>query len=289
MKVAILGTGKMGAAMARRLHQRGYELSLWNRTRSRAEQLGVGPVFDSPAQAVQAADLAISMLTDSAAVRQTYLGKGGAAEVNGAPIYVDSSTVDPGTHEQLAKALSERGASFIEAPVVGSVPAVESGKLLILVGGDESTLERIRPVLEVMGEVRYIGPLGHGARLKLIANSMLAITSAAAGELYNAGVRAGVDRQRVWEILTRFAPYLDARRAGFLDGHYEPAMFRLVDLVKDLRLAHELYGEVGIDTPLTEATRQLFEKALGEYGERDIAAIADLWREPSGSAVTRKR
>jgi 3-hydroxyisobutyrate dehydrogenase-like beta-hydroxyacid dehydrogenase len=283
MKVAILGTGKMGAAMARRLHQRGYELSLWNRTRSRAEQLGVGPVFDRPAQAVQGADLAISMLTDSTAVRQTYLGKGGAAEVNGAPIYVDSSTVDPGTHEQLAKALSQRGASFIEAPVVGSVPAVESGKLLILVGGDESTLERIRPVLEVLGEVRYIGPLGHGARLKLIANSMLAITSAAAGELYNAGLRAGVDRQRVWEILTRFAPYLDARRAGFLDGHYEPAMFRLVDLVKDLRLAHELYGEVGIDTPLTEATRQLFEKALGEYGERDIAAIADLWREPSAA------
>jgi 3-hydroxyisobutyrate dehydrogenase-like beta-hydroxyacid dehydrogenase len=283
MKVAILGTGKMGAAMARRLHQRGYELSLWNRTRSRAEQLGVGPVFDRPAQAVEGADLAISMLTDSAAVRQTYLGKGGAAEVNGAPIYVDSSTVDPGTHQQLAKALSERGASFIEAPVVGSVPAVESGKLLILVGGDESTLERIRPVLEVLGEVRYIGPLGHGARLKLIANSMLAITSAAAGELYNAGLRAGVDRQRVWEILTRFAPYLDARRAGFLDGHYEPAMFRLVDLVKDLRLAHELYGEVGIDTPLTDATRQLFEKALGEYGERDIAAIADLWREPSAA------
>ena len=283
MKVAILGTGKMGAAMARRLHQRGYELSLWNRTRSRAERLGVGPVFESPAQAVQGAELAISMLTDSAAVRQTYLGKGGAAEVNGAPIYVDSSTVDPGTHEQLAKALSERGASFIEAPVVGSVPAVESGKLLILVGGDESTLERIRPVLEVLGEVRYIGPLGYGARLKLIANSMLAITSAAAGELYNAGVRAGVDRQRVWEILTRFAPYLDARRAGFLDGHYEPAMFRLVDLVKDLRLADDLYGEVGIDTPLTEATRQLFEKALGEYGERDIAAIADLWREPSAT------
>lgn len=289
MKVAILGTGKMGAAMARRLHQRGYELSLWNRTRSRAEQLGVGPVFDRPAQAVRGADLAISMLTDSAAVRQTYLGEGGAVEVNGAPIYVDSSTVDPGTHEQLAKALSERGASFIEAPVVGSVPAVESGKLLILVGGDESTLERIRPVLEVLGEVRYIGPLGHGARLKLIANSMLAITSAAAGELYNAGLRAGVDRQRVWEILTRFAPYLDARRAGFLDGHYEPAMFRLVDLVKDLRIANDLYGEVGIDTPLTDATRQLFEKALGEYGERDIAAIADLWREPSAAQKTIRR
>jgi len=289
MKVAILGTGKMGAAMARRLQQHGHELRLWNRTRSRAEQLGVGTVRDTPAQAVEGADLAISMLTDSSAVRQAYLGKNGAVEATGAPIYVDSSTVDPATHEQVAQALAERGATFIEAPVVGSVPAVQSGKLLILVGGDQFTLERIRPVLEVLGEVRYVGPLGDGARLKLIANSMLALTSAAAGELFNAGLRAGLDRQRVWEILLRFSPYLDARRAGYLEGQYEPAMFRLADLVKDLGLARELYQEIGIDTPLTATTRELFQRAFGEHGEQDIAAIAALWREPSAARATEQR
>jgi 3-hydroxyisobutyrate dehydrogenase len=289
MKIAILGTGKMGAAMARRLHQQGYELSLWNRTPSRAKQLGVGSVFDTPARAVEGADLAISMLTDSSAVRQTYLGENGAALATGARFYVDSSTVDPATHQQVAQALAQRGSSFIEAPVVGSVPAVESGKLLILVGGDEFTLERIRPVLEVLGEVRYVGPLGSAAQLKLVANSMLAITSAAAGELYNAGLRAGLDRQRVWEILTRFVPYLDARRAGYLEGRYEPVMFRLADLVKDLGLAWELYHEVGIETPLTERTRDLFQRAATEHGEQDIAAIAELWRAPTATPTTAQR
>ena len=281
MKVAILGTGKMGAAMARRLHQHGYELSLWNRTRSRAEQLGVGAVFATPARAVEGADLAVSMLTDSSAVRQTYLGESGAAQATGAPIYVDSSTVDPATHEQVAQALAQRGSSFIEAPVIGSVPAVESGKLLILVGGDEFTLERIRPVLEVLGEVRYVGAVGDAARLKLVANSMLAITSAAAGELYNAGLRAGLDRQRVWEILLRFSPYLDARRTGFLEGRYEPAMFRVADMDKDLHLARDLYQKVGIETPLSQTARELFDRAATDYGEEDLAAIAELWREPS--------
>ena len=289
MKVAILGTGKMGAAMARRLHQHGFEVRLWNRTRSKAERLGIGEVFDTPGRAVAGADLVISMLTDSAAVREAYLGENGAAQATGAPIYVDSSTVDPGTHEQLARALAQRGASFLEAPVVGSVPAVESGKLLILVGGDQITLERIHRVLEVLGEVRHVGPLGHAARLKLVANSMLGITSAAAGELYNAGLRAGLDRQRVWEILTRFVPYLDARRAGYLDGKVEPAMFRVADLVKDLRLAHDLYGQAGADAPLTETTRELFERVAGDHGEQDIAAIAELWREPSAAQKTARR
>jgi len=283
MKVAILGTGKMGAAMARRFHHQGYEVRLWNRTRSRAEQLGIGEVFDTPVQAVDGAELAISMLTDSAAVREAYLGERGAAQATGAPIYVDSSTVDPTTHQQIAQVLAQRGSSFLEAPVVGSVPAVESGKLLILAGGDEITLERIRPLLEVLGEVRYIGPLGSGASLKLVANSMLGITSAAAGELLNAGLRGGLDRQRVWEILTRFVPYLDARRAGYLEGRYDPPMFRLADLLKDLKLAQRLYGEVGIDTPLTYTTRELVERAATEHGEQDIAAIAELWREPAAA------
>jgi len=283
VKVAILGTGKMGGAMARRLNQQGYDVRLWNRTRSRAEALGIGEVFTAPATAVEGAELAISMLTDSSAVRQAYLGENGAAQATGAPIYVDSSTVNAETHEQLARSLAERGASFLEAPVVGSVPAVQSGKLLILVGGDEFTLERVRPVLEVLGEVRYVGPLGHAARLKLIANSMLGITNAAAGELYQAGLRAGLDRQRVWEILTRFVPNLEARRAGYLEGHYQPALFRLADLVKDLRLASELYRELGIETPLTGTTREQFERALREHGDQDIAAIAELWREPAAS------
>jgi len=284
MKVAILGTGKMGGAMARRLHQQGFDLRLWNRTRKRAEQLGIGEVFDTPAEASRAADVVISMLTDPPAVRQAYLGPDGALEAEGPRIYVDSSTVDPKTHEALARVVEQRGSSLLEAPVLGSVPAVEAGKLLIMVGGEPAAFERLRAVLEALGDVRYVGPLGSAARLKLVANSMLGIISAAAGELYNAGLRAGLDREHVWEVLTRLAPYLDARRAGYLEGRYDPVMFRLADMVKDLDLALEVYQEVGIDTPLSQTTRELFERAARDHGEEDLAAIAELWRQPVAAA-----
>jgi len=283
MVVAVLGTGKMGAAMARRLHERGFELRLWNRTRARAEQLGLGEVSGTPAEAAAGAEIVISMLTDPKAVRGTYLGERGALEAPGQRIYVDSSTVNPGVHEEILKATTGRGSSFLEAPVLGSVPAVAAGKLFVLVGGEEAVLARARPVLEALGEVRYVGPLGSAARLKLIANSMLAIISAAAAELLNAGLRSGLDRDRVFEVLTRFAPALEARRAGYLDGRNEPANFRLADLVKDLNLALDLYSEAGAETPLTKSARELFTRATSEHGESDIAAINELWRRPATS------
>jgi 3-hydroxyisobutyrate dehydrogenase len=218
------------------------------------------------------------MLTDPPAVREAYLGSRGALEAKGSRVYVDSSTVDPKTHEALADAAAQRGSTFVEAPVLGSIPAAETGKLFVMIGGEAAAFERVRPVLEALGDVRYIGPLGSAAKLKLVANSMLAVISAAAGELYNAGLRAGLDRERVWEVLIRLAPYLDARRAGFMEGRYEPTLFRLADMVKDLELASGLYHEVGIETPLTETARQLFERAAREHAEQDLAAIAELWR-----------
>ena len=153
-----------------------------------------------------------------------------------------------------------------------------------MVAGEPAAFERLRAVLEALGGVRYVGPLGSAARLKLVANSMLGIISAAAGELYNAGLRAGLDRERVWEVLTRLAPYLDARRAGYLEGRYDPVMFRLADMVKDLDFALEVYQDVGIDTPLSQTTRELFERAARDHGEEDLAAIAELWRQPAAAA-----
>src|SRR5256886_3335657 len=230
MKVTILGTGKMGGAMARRLHQQGFDLRLWNRTRQRAEQLGVGEVYDTPADAARDAEVVISMLTDPRAVREAYLGPDGAVEAEGSRIYVDSSTVDPKTHLALARVVEQRGSSFIEAPVLGSVPAVEAGKLFIMVGGAQAALERLRAVLGALGDVRYVGPLGAAARLKLVGNSMLAIISAAAGELYNAGLRARSYRARGWGGPIPLAPHPDARRAGVIGGRHEPARVRLADL-----------------------------------------------------------
>src|SRR3989440_12395661 len=152
MKVAILGTGKMGGAMARRLHQQGFDLRLWNRTRKRAEQLGVGEIYDTPADAARDAEVVISMLSDPPAVREAYLGAHGALEAEGSRIYVDSSTVDPKTHQALARVVEQRGSSLLEAPVLGSVPAVEAGEVVIMVGGEPGAFERLPALLEAPGD-----------------------------------------------------------------------------------------------------------------------------------------
>jgi len=184
------------------------------------------------------------------------------------------STAGPQVAEELEREAQAKGARLVEAPVVGSVPAVESGKLLILAGGDQQDVEQARSVLDHLGDVQYVGERGSAQRLKLIANSMLGITSAAAAELLNAGMALGLDRARVFSILVRFAPGLAARERGFLHGQHTPTMFAVRDLVKDLDLGLRVYSESGVPTPLTQQTRELFADAMRESAELDISAIA---------------
>ncbi len=142
MRVAILGTGKMGGAMARRLNNAGHEMTLWNRTRARAELLGVGKVADTPAEAARSSEIVISMLTDADAVRMAYLGKGGAASAAQNQVFVEMSTAGPDVATEVASVIERSGAMFIEAPVMGSVPAVEAGSVVVLAGGTEAAIER---------------------------------------------------------------------------------------------------------------------------------------------------
>jgi 3-hydroxyisobutyrate dehydrogenase-like beta-hydroxyacid dehydrogenase len=169
-------------------------------------------------------------------------------------------------------------ADFVEAPVLGSIPAADSGSLLLLVGGESSAIDRARPVLETLGELRPVGPLGAGIRLKLVANTYLAVTHAAAAELLAAGTATGLDIEAVFAILVRFVPYLEARRAGFLERRYEPVLFRVADMVKDLGLAQELFRRAGRDTPMAQVADDLFTRAAQEHGELDIPAVAEVFR-----------
>ena len=271
--VAILGTGKMGGAMARRLASSGFEVTLWNRTPAKAEELHIGRVAATPAEATRAADVVISSLTNDAAVRDVYLGKDGALAAPRASCSSTPAQQDLEIAEELGRESEARGARLLEAPVVGSVPAVESGKLLILVGGDLADLEQARPVLEQLGEVRYVGERANAQRLKLVANSMLGITTAAAAELLAAGTAVGLDREQVFSILVRFAPGLAARESGFLQDQHTPTMFAVRDLVKDLDLGLRAYGEAGAATPLTREVRELFAAAMRDSADLDISAV----------------
>lgn len=277
MRVAIIGTGKMGGAMARRLKSQGHELTLWNRTRERAEALHMGKVAATPADAVRDAEVVISMLTDADAVRTAYLGEKGAVTAAEGQVFVEMSTAGPDVSAEIVPRLDKAGAEYVEAPVIGSVPAVEAGSLVVLAAGSEAAIERARPVLQALGEVRRVGDLGSAAALKLVANSMLAGVTALGAELQSAGAAAGLDAEDVFWAISRISPVLNMRKVGLVEHRYEPVMFALHDAVKDLGLALEVYRQNAATTPLTEKTKELYERAAKSVGSLDMSAIASLY------------
>ena len=279
MRVAILGTGKMGGAIARRLNAEGHDLTLWNRTRKRAEALGIGRVAATPAEAVEKAEAVISILTDADAIRAAYLGETGALKAARDQVFIEMSTAGPDVVRELEPAIERAGAKFVECPVVGSVTAMETGKGILFAAGDDTTMEKARPVLESLGEVRRIKDPATAAKLKLIANTALTAISALAAEVMAAGAAAEVDADDVFWVLTRFSPGLSSRRAGYVEHRYEPASFALRDALKDLRLATDLFKHAGAATPITDKTRELFEKAAVNAGDLDLSAISTLYEK----------
>lgn len=274
MKVAILGTGKMGAAVARRLASQETTVVLWNRTNEKAEGVGVGTVAADAASAAAEADIILSVLTGPAAVRDAYSGANGALEsVEPGKVFVDLTTGGPANAIWLDEQVRERGGHFLEAPVMGGPAAIEGGKLMILAGGDATTLDAAREVLSQLGEIRHIGEVGSASRLKLIGNSMLAGTSALAAELQAAGEEIGLSQSDIFWMLQRFAPGLEMRKAGYLEQRYRPVSFALKDIVKDIDLALEIYGPAGAKTPMTELGRGLYADVVAEHGDDDMSAI----------------
>jgi 3-hydroxyisobutyrate dehydrogenase-like beta-hydroxyacid dehydrogenase len=280
-KVAVLGTGKMGGAIAQRLKTGGFDVSVWDRTRSKAEGLQVGPVIDSPADAARGADVLVSMVTGPQALREVYFGPTGVFAAGAKATIVEMSTVGPAAARELADAAELNGVKLVAAPVIGSIPAVNSGTLLILAGAAlVEDLEAVRPVLQQLGEVRYVGDIGSAAALKLVANSFLGIVSAGAGELMAAGTAQGLDPEQVFAILSRIAPGLRVREAGFVRNIHEPTLFAVRDILKDLDLGLALYQRapgVRSKVPLTAVTRELYAAVASRLPEQDISAITTAY------------
>jgi 3-hydroxyisobutyrate dehydrogenase len=277
-RITVLGTGKMGSALARRLTVAGFELTLWDRTAERAQGLGFGRVAASPAEASEGAEFVISSLTGPEALRATYLGQHGALEAAGGQLFLEMSTAGPDFEAELTTAIAAAGSRIIDAPIVGAPPIVELGEAVILVGGDADDFERARPILEHFGTVRHVGPLGNGARLKLIANSMLAQIISGAAELQNAGELAGLRAEDVFWILARFAPSLEGRRPAYVENELQPTMFALDDLRKDLDLALGVFHAEDAPAPMTAIARELVSQAIGEFSDNDIGAMVRLYR-----------
>jgi 3-hydroxyisobutyrate dehydrogenase/2-hydroxy-3-oxopropionate reductase len=280
--VAILGTGKMGSAIAARLSAAGFQVILWNRTRARADALGLGTVATTPAAAARAADIVISSLTGPEAVLATYLGREGALAAGNGTSFVEMSTAGPDLVATLADRVTAAGGTLIDAPILGAPQMVRAGKATILAGGADADVAAANSVLSELGTVRHVGSLASAAQLKLVANSMLADVILAAAELQVAGEGAGLDPEEVFWVLNRVAPSLEPRRAGLVEDRHTPPLFALRDLRdlrKDVDLALALFGSSDALTPLTESASALVSAAAAVTPDLDISAVARPYRQ----------
>jgi 3-hydroxyisobutyrate dehydrogenase-like beta-hydroxyacid dehydrogenase len=274
MRVALLGTGKMGAAIARRLHAAGHELALWNRTLERARELGVGRVAATPGEAAAGAEVVLSIVYDARAVREVY----GALAPSRGQIFVEMSTAGPEVLDELASQIEEAGAELVACPIVGSIPAIEQASALLLVGGDPAAMECAGPVLEAFGQPQHVGSRREAIGLKLVNNAMLGGCSLLAAELLAVSGQAGLNQETAFRLLCRTMPYLDARRRGFLDHDHSRPLFELRGIRKDLDLALGLGREAGAAMPAVAQARELYALEEPAHGDDEITAIIELYR-----------
>jgi 3-hydroxyisobutyrate dehydrogenase-like beta-hydroxyacid dehydrogenase len=278
----------MGGAMAGTLGRAGLDVVLWNRDRSKAdvvaERTGAA-VADTPADAVAAADLAITSLADDAAVKAVY-----AQLVDGlrpGHVVAEMSTIAPQTVRAIAPGVRGRGAALLDAPVSGSVSLVEAGTLLIMVGGDEPTLERARPVLAALSKkVIHVGELGAGATMKLAVNGLVHGLGVALSEALVLAERAGIERTTAYEVFASgaaAAPFVLYKRASFERPDETPVAFSLDLVGKDLDLILDLAGEVGASMRQAETNRAEVRDAIASgLGGHDLSALAVLLRDAEG-------
>ena len=285
--VAFLGLGVMGGGMAGRLLAAGFPVSVWNRTADRAEAFRErgAIVAQSPRDAAAGADVIISMVADDEAARSVWLGDGGA--IGGAgqgTLLIESSTVSPKWIAELGTEGLACGCEVLDAPVTGSRTQAASGELLFLVGGEAEPLERARPVLMPMSrDILHLGPLGSGARLKLINNFICGVQAAALAEGLALVEKSGLDLDAALTVLQNGAPgspLVKAVSNRMVTRDYT-VFFKLALMRKDLDYAIAEGARHGLDLTTAENARALFDRAIGQWGELDFSAVIESLRSSS--------
>jgi 3-hydroxyisobutyrate dehydrogenase-like beta-hydroxyacid dehydrogenase len=277
----------MGYLMARNIAQAGFPLTVFNRTRAKAEALAQEvevAVADSVADVAQEAEIIITMLADDEAVKAVYLAAGGLLETIGEnAVLIDMSTISPETVRELYRVTRQKDASFLDAPVSGSTPAADAASLMIMVGGEEATLTRAKPVLERVGStVIHVGPVTTGATMKLAVNSIIHSLNEALSEALVLSERAGIQLETAYEVIANSAaaaPVVHYRRPLYEQPDAHPVSFALDLAKKDVRLALELAAALGSPLPQAEVNYALLEQASESgFGQKDMASLLEYLR-----------
>lgn len=284
LHVAVVGTGRMGGAMAGRIAAAGHSLTVWNRSRDKAEAVAAGlpgvVVAGSARDAAAAADVVVVSLADDRAAASAYRGDDGLlAGLRPGTVVADTSTLAPETIRRLGEEARATGAQLADTPVSGSVASIEGGAVLVMAGGEQDAVERARPALETFAQrIILLGPIGSGSTMKLAVNALVFGLNQALAEALVLAERAGVERGLAYEVFVNSAagaPFVAYKRAAFEDPDAAPVAFALDLVAKDLDLAAALAAEVGAPASQLETNRRVVGEAIAAgLGEADMSAVA---------------
>jgi 2-hydroxy-3-oxopropionate reductase len=283
-KVGLIGLGLMGSPIARNLLKAGFPLTVWNRTREKAEKLRSegAQVANSPHEVAAESDILITIVSDPPALEQVLFGANGAvAGLKRDSLLIDSSTVSPALARRIAQACAELGVDFLDAPVTGGTWGAEKGELVFMIGGKKEVFDRAEPVLQAVGKRFFLlGPNGAGQTVKLAMNMILALEVEALAEGLELVTRAGVPGERLIEVLQSSmgrAPVLDVKAPMLLKRDFTPS-FPLRLMHKDMGLALNLAKELGLELPAGAAAFKAYSAVkAGAKSDVDYAAIASYW------------
>ncbi|WP_211293650.1 NAD(P)-dependent oxidoreductase [Lentzea kentuckyensis] len=276
MKIAVLGTGLMGAPIAANLAAAGHEVRVWNRTRAKAEPLAArgAVVADTPAQAVEGVEIVMTVLTDGPTVTATM--QEAADSLPHDAVWIQASTVGVDAiddHIALARSL---GLEFVDAPVLGSVKPATEGKLVVLASGSEELRDRVQPVFDVIGaRTMWVGEAGASSRLKLVANSWVLALTAAVGEAVALAESSGLDPKLFLEAVSGGAmdcAYLQMKGNAIIARDFPPA-FTVQNALKDALLVNEAAVHANVHLDVAQAASARLNRAITKgHGDEDMAA-----------------
>jgi 3-hydroxyisobutyrate dehydrogenase-like beta-hydroxyacid dehydrogenase len=277
MRVAFLGLGIMGHAMATNLVKAGHEVTVWNRTPGKlVEGAGIAP---TPAAAAQGAEVVWLCVSDTAAVEKILFGAEGIEQsLTQGVIIADSSTISPSATVKFAERVRAKGADYVDAPMTGSKIGAANGTLIFMVGGDEAVLARLHPLFAAMGKKIFrMGETGKGQATKLAMNLQIALIFEGFAEAITLATKLGVDPKQLVSLIeaTMVRSGVVDYKAPFVLQHDFTPNFPLRLMHKDILLTLEAAKEARVKLPALETVEEIYDLAT-EEGHRDLDYAATL-------------
>ena len=291
--IGFIGMGHMGSHMAQRLLDAGYQVTVYDRTKEKVQEVGQrgAQVAQTPKDLAANCQVVMACVTDDEAQHDVMFGPEGAlAGTHVGSVIIDLSTVSPDASRRLFQAAREQDVPMIDAAVSGSVPQVDQGSLVIFVGGEQKTYEQYKPILEVLGNTSfYMGASGMGTTMKLVVNTLLGLGMQALAEAIALGEKAGLEKGLLLDVLGQTAVLTPGQKSKLENVRREqyPTNFALSLMHKDFSLVLSQAYDVSVSMPATAAAQQMYTAAMAKGMDEDFSIMIQFMEELTGLSTAR--